>query len=48
MNYNIWSAQAIERLSEMSNLPLDSIYSPVGVVIAESMTYVEAVLALLL
>ena len=48
MNYNIWSAEAITRLSEMSGLPTEAIYSQAGVVIAESMTYVEAVLALLL
>ena len=48
MNYNIWSAEAITRLSDMSGLPTETIYSQAVVVVAESMTYIEAVLALLL
>jgi hypothetical protein len=48
MDYGLWSAQAIERLSEMSGLPTETIFSQLGVVLVESMSYVEATIAMLL
>ena len=46
--YAEWSARTIEALQELSNLPTETIYSRFGVVIVESMTYVESTLAMLL
>ena len=46
--YAEWSARSIQALAELSNLPTETIYSRFGVVIVESMTYVESTLALLL
>lgn len=46
--YAEWSARTIAELAELSNLPAETIYSRFGVVIAESMTYVESTLAMLL
>ena len=48
MIYAEFSARAIEALSEMSHLPTETIFSSAGVVVAESMSYLEATLALLL
>jgi hypothetical protein len=47
MNYGIWSAEAITRLSDMSGLPTETIFSHLGVVLVESMSYVEAVMAMM-
>ena len=47
--YAEWSARAIAELAELSSAPLgETIYSRLGVVIVESMTYVESTLAMLL
>ena len=48
MNYGEWSAEAITRLSDMSGLPTETIFSRFGVVLVESMSYVEACMAMLL
>jgi hypothetical protein len=47
MNYGIWSGEAITRLNEMSGLPTETIFSHLGVVLVESMSYVEAVMAMM-
>jgi len=46
--YMEWSARTIAELSNLSNLPTETIYSHFGVVIVESMSYVESTLAMLL
>ena len=46
--YAEWSARTISELAALSNLPTETIYSRFGVVIVESMTYVESTLAMLL
>lgn len=48
MDYGIWSAEAITRLSDMSGLPTETVFSRFGVVLVESMSYVEATIAMLL
>ena len=47
-SYIEWSARTIAELAELSNLPTETIYSRFGVVLVESMTYVESTIAMLL
>ena len=47
MDYGLWSAEAITRLSDMSGLPTETIFSRFGVVLVESMSYVESTIAML-
>lgn len=46
--YAEWSVRTIAELTELSGLPTETIYSRFGVVLVESMTYVESTLAMLL
>ena len=46
--YAEWTARTIAELAKLSNFPVETIYSRFGVVITESMTYVESTLAMLL
>ena len=46
--YAEWSARTITELAALSNFPTETIYSRFGVVLVESMTYVESTIAMLL
>ena len=46
--YAEWSTRTIEALAELSNLPTETIYSRFGVVLVESMSYVESTIAMML
>ena len=46
--YAEWSVRTIEALKELSNVPTETVYSRLGVVIVESMSYVESTIAMML
>ena len=47
-SYLEWSARTIAELAELSGAPLgETIYSRFGVVLVESMTYVESTIAMM-